>query len=61
MGILLKADGAVLIHDAQELFSFITSDSARKAKKAACFYAENAIENINNEIEKIITEREKGC
>lgn len=61
MGILLKAGGAVLIHDVQELFSYITSDSARKTKKVACFYAENAIENINNEIEKIITEREKGC
>lgn len=61
MEILLKAGRASLVSNAQELFLSVTDDKCQDSQNNISFYAENAIENINNEIEKIITEREKGC
>lgn len=61
MEILLKAGRASLVSNAQELFLSVTDDKCQESQNNTSFYAENAIENINNEIEKIITEREKGC
>lgn len=61
MDILLKAGRASCVHDFSELLLTVMDDTVQNSMSNTCFYAENAMENINNEIEKIITEREKGC
>lgn len=62
MHILLQAGRATLVHNDDELYSCIMSSSEDKSEIKSCFWAENAIENINMEIEKIISrEGEKEC
>lgn len=61
MHILLQAGRAFLVHNVQKLYSCIMNSSERKRETEFCFYEENAMKNINMEIEKIIREGEKGC
>lgn len=61
MNILLKAGRASLVHDVRDLFSVISNDSVQETKKNSNFYAEHAIENVNNEIEKIIMKGKKDA
>ena len=61
MHILLNAGRASLIQDCRELYSSIMNDQNKNNKIDCNFYAENAIDNINTEIEKIIREGEKEC
>ncbi len=60
MGMLLRAGRATLIHDSNELFSCIMDGAENKSDMNSFFYEENAIENINTEIEEIIREGEGG-
>ncbi len=60
MNILLNAGRASLVHNDQELYSCIMSCSDNNVNKT-CFYEENAIENINAQIEQIIREGERKC
>ena len=59
MNILLKSKRAQLVNDEIALLSCITKDSGTGYKIDTSFFAEHAVENINNEIEKIIIERGK--
>ncbi len=61
MHILLNAGRASLIRDSRELYSGIMNGQNKENIVDCNFYAENAINNINTEIEKIIREGEKEC
>lgn len=61
MNILLRSGRAELVHDETALLSCVTKESGGNYKMDAAFFAEHAMENINNEIENIITERGKSC
>lgn len=59
MHILLQAERAVLVHDQEELYSHIMYHEENGGEINSCFWAENAIENVNTEIEKIISARKE--
>ncbi len=54
MKIMLEAKRAILVHDSQELVSYITAERSVNNQKVDDFFQRNAIKNINKEIEGII-------
>ncbi len=56
MKIIIKSGRAKLVHDEIELLSCILNNPEKEYKEDFSFFAEHAIDNINNEIERIIND-----
>lgn len=61
MNLMLESERATLVNSPEQLYEFVISESRQKSSESMNFFATNAIDHINKQINMIIEETKKVC